>query len=407
MRWLCISFVLTLCACGGSDGGSRDSGSGGAGASGGSSTGGSAGTLGTGGSKSTGGASGTSSGGASTGGASTGGSGGTGTVNVAGDWVAVDAGHKAIFMAAAPNVNKVYMLDKDVKRMFVTTDDGGTWTGLASNTTDGKAFDALVLRMIFDPADTTDNTWWAGGMYGASGVYHTTDGGTTVTSTCFSHNETFSVDLTDPARQTILANPHGGGDLILSTDGGVTCNSILPQLKTADAGIEHAFAPEILDTMTFLVGTGGFGGTNGVFRTTDGGTTWAKVSPQAPPQSMQIAPDGTFVYPVFWNNGLITSKDQGVTWTQGVGYGVLDSGPESFGGTFIGDGRLVWIKAFPMTGLPQLAVSSDYKNFTDFLDPFPAESLTTADLSVGVVYSKPANKLYTFTRYAKISRWDL
>ena len=52
-------------------------------------------------------------------------------------------------------------------------------------------------------------------------------------------------------------------------------------------------------------------------------------------------------------------------------------------------------------------VASDATKFVNFLSPFPVIHMDWADQSVGVVYSKATNSLYTYTRYGKISRWDL
>jgi hypothetical protein len=354
-------------------------------------------TTGAGGSKPVGGSGGTSG---------VGGAGGSATVNGSCTWVAVEAGHMAFYMAAAPHVDSVYMFDKDQKQLYVTTNDGAMWTALAKTTTDGKAIDALMLKIIFDPADPTDNTFWAGGIYGASGVYYTKDGGKTASSTCFTHTQTVSVDLTDPARKTLLATDHGGA-LFMSIDGGKTCTPILDKVKAADAGVSRAQVPYIVDTKTFLVSTGGFGGTEGIFRSTDGGNAWTKVATQAPSQNLLVGPDGSFFYSLFWNRGLMKSSDKGLTWASTIGYGTLESGLESTTSAFIGDGRMVHIKMLTKMGNQQLLVSSDFKAFANFLAPFPTDHMDWADQSVGVVYSPPANKLYTYTRYGKISRCDL
>jgi hypothetical protein len=336
----------------------------------------------------------------------TGGTGGSAQVNGSCTWAAIEAGHMAFYMAAAPHADAVYMFDKDQKQLYVTTNDGAMWTALAKTTSDGKAVDALMLKIIFDPADMTDNTFWAGGIYGASGVYYTKDGGKSFSSTCFAHIETESVDLTDPARKTILAADHGGA-FFMSTDGGKTCTPILDKLKAADAGVSRVQVPYIVDSKTFLVSTGGFGGTDGIFRSTDGGGTWSKVNTNAPSQNLLVGPDGAYFYSVFWNRGLLKSTDKGLTWTQTIGYGTLESGLESTTSTFLGDGRLVHIKMLTKSGPQQLLISTDFKAFTNFEAPFPTDHMDWPDQSVGVVYSPPANKLYTYTRYGKISRCDL
>lgn len=354
-------------------------------------------TAGAGGSKPIGGSGGTNG---------TGGAGGAASVNGSCAWLPVEAGHLAFYMAAAPHVDRVYMFDKDQKQLYVSSNDGGMWTALAKSTVDGKAFDALLLKIIFDPADATDNTFWAGGIYGASGVYYTKDGGKTVTSTCFTHTQTTSVDLTDPERKTILATDHGGA-FFMSVDGGKTCTPMLGKLQAADSAVSRVNVPYIVDTKTFIVGTGGYGGTDGIFRSTDGGNTWAKVGAQAPSQNLVVGPDGSFFYSLVWNRGLLRSSDKGLTWASTIGYGTLESGMESVTSTFIGDGRLAHVKMLTKSGNQQLVISSDFKTFTNFLAPFPTDHMDWPDQSVGVVYSPPANKLYTYTRYGKISRCDL
>jgi hypothetical protein len=396
------TLILTLGCGGGPDASPKKPGQPGAGGSGAGSGGD---TSGAGGNQAQAGAGGASSGGA---GAQSGSGGGGGQVgaNESCEWTAVDGGHLAFYMAAAPNVNAVYMLDKDQTQLYVTKDDGASWTALASSTTDGKAFNALTLKIIFDPADTTDNTFWAAGIYGDSGVYYTEDGGMTVKSTCFTHSQTVAVDLVDPEHKTILATDHGGG-FAISTDGGVTCTNMLDKLQAEDGGITRAQVPYIIDSNTFLVATGGFGGTDGIWRSTDAGQTWSNVSDQSASQNLIVGPDGAFYYGLIWNRGLLRSDDEGASWNSTIGYGTLESGIESVTGTFIGDGRYVNVKMLTTSGNQQLAVSSDYSAFTDFLAPFPADHMDWPDQSVGVVYSKPANKLYTYTRYAKISRCDL
>jgi len=85
----------------------------------------------------------------------------------------------------------------------------------------------------------------------------------------------------------------------MSTDGGKTCTPMLDKLKTADAGISRTQVPYIVDTKTFLVSAGGFGGTDGIFRSADGGTTWTKVNAQAPSQNLLVGPDGSYFYSLF------------------------------------------------------------------------------------------------------------
>ena len=385
--WALCLFGATHCG-----GGSPDNAGGtAAGAGGGSATGGVSATGGT----------------KATGGSATGGSGGGApvTANEGCSWVDIAHGHKSFYLGASPHKNRIYLPDSDQKKLFVSSDNGDTWTQLAATPTDGKAFDAIVEKMVWDPADTTDNTFWVGGMYGSAGIYHTTDGGKTFRSNCFEHIDSFSIDLADPEHKSIVASAHGGTPYY-SLDGGVTCSPLLPKLQAADAGIQNGWVPYVIDGSIFLISSGGFGGTEGIWRTTDKGATWTLATNKSVAQDLAVGPDGTYVYDQFWNRGLLISTDQGVSWKSTIGYGTLESG---FGitGTFIGDGRFVNIKATSKTGMEQLLISSDYTHFKNFLAPFPASAPGDGSI-IGVVYSVPGNKIYTYSNQSgHISRCDL
>jgi hypothetical protein len=326
-------------------------------------------------------------------------------------WVPVDnnGAYKAFCMAAAPHVNRVYF-EMDKQALYVTTNNGTSWTPLSHNTTNGKAFDASILQVTFDPADTADNTFWAGGTYGSAGLYYTKDGGQTWLALCFNHTQNFAIDFTDPERKTILASSHTG-DFFRSTDGGVTCTSILDKFGTADTGITSGGNPFIIDTKTFVARCGngaGWAGTDGILRSTDGGDTWTRVLSLTISQQILVNPiDGSWIGCLPWSRGLIRSTDKGLHWLGKIGYGTLESGAESICGTFLPDGRYVHIKMMTTSGNQQLMISTNYVTFTNFLDPFPATGMNLADQCLGVVYSKPGNMLYTYTRYGKISRSDV
>src|SRR5262249_40553322 len=152
-------------------------------------------------------------------------------------------------------------------------------------------------------------------------------------------------------------------------------------------------------SQTWLVGTGGKTGTVGVWRTTDAGNTWVNTATDpnwVPGQPLLVSNDGTYVYGLLHNRGLITSTDKGLHWTQTIGYGKIQTvNEEGACGTFLDDGRLVWIAALNYkANTEQLMVSSDYKTFTDFLPPFPVTNMSSPDQMVGVIYSKPGHSLY-------------
>ncbi len=71
----------------------------------------------------------------------------------------------------------------------------------------------------------------------------------------------------------------------------------------------------ISDTNTYLVSTGGWGGgTSALYRSTDGGTTWAVASNNSPGGYPLYASDGA----IYWgiDGGIMKSTDKGATWTK-------------------------------------------------------------------------------------------
>lgn len=322
-------------------------------------------------------------------------------------WVEIDQHFKyqAFFIKAAPNHNRVYLDNNSTtlgNRFYVTVDDGATWDSLPTKAVDGHTIVALINSVVFDPADTSDNTIYFAGIYDSPGVYLTKDGGQTFSGLVFNSTETFAVDFSDPQRKTMLAVDHGG-TLTMSTDGGLTQSSLMGNLATADVNNISVYSPAILDSVTFLVGTPA-----GTFRTTDKGQTWTKVSGLIPGQELLIAPNGTFVYGLASYAGVAESIDKGLLWTRTCPSNILASGIESHLGAYLPDGRLVYCKKFVLTtGPQQLMVSSDLANWTDFLTPFPATHMDEADQNIGITYCKASNKIYTSSRYGCISYYDL
>jgi hypothetical protein len=97
-------------------------------------------------------------------------------------------------------------------------------------------------------------TFWESGIYNAGGVYRTTDDGTTLLALGnVTHNDSISVDFTDPMRQTLLAGTHEqSGHLFRSTDGGNTWTDIGPNLPTGTGFSSQAL---VIDAQTHLLGT--------------------------------------------------------------------------------------------------------------------------------------------------------
>ncbi len=209
--------------------------------------------------------------------------------------------------------------------LWASKNGGGTWTRLGS----GAGSSTITNRtseIVYDPDHP--QTFWESGIYNAGGVYKTTDDGTTVLAQgMVTHNDSVSVDFTDPQRQTLLAGTHEqSGHLFLSTSGGAMWTDIGPNLP---AGTGFSSQALVIDAMTYLLGAYTYsntGGGLGVFRSTDGGKTWKQVFSTAVQGHPLVMSDGAIYWSVGGNGGMITSTDKGQTWQQTVGAGVLVTG---------------------------------------------------------------------------------
>ncbi len=201
--------------------------------------------------------------------------------------------------------------------LWISENGAATWARL------GRAAGSAVINnrttsITYDPAHP--NTFWESGGYGA-GVFKTTDNGASFKGLGdVAHSDQVSIDLTDPNRRTLLSGTHEQPKVFRSTDGGSTWTDISAGLP---ANIGYASFPHVIDANTYLLGTRS-GANSGVFRTADGGATWSPVHDTAavsgPP--LVAKSDGHIYWLLQRGNGLITSKDAGLTWTE-----VDSSGP--------------------------------------------------------------------------------
>jgi hypothetical protein len=206
------------------------------------------------------------------------------------------------------------------KGLWASTDGAASWhaigTGAGSATITNRTSD-----IVYDPANK--DAFWESGIYNAGGVYYTKDDGTTLAALGdVTHNDSVSIDFTDPMRQTLLAGTHEQKNkLYLSTNGGSTWTDIG---MSVPAGTNFCTHTLVLDSKTFLIGCSGWGGgTDGVFRSTDTGATWTQASPLSAANHPLWASDGSIYWPLVYDGGLAKSTDQGKTWTQIVGGNTL------------------------------------------------------------------------------------
>ncbi len=193
-----------------------------------------------------------------------------------------------------------------------------TWTfmGPTGYPTNGGAGRINVVR--FDPQFATNNTMYAGAP--AGGLWKSTNGGTTW-SIVASTDAIASIGVTDiaidPANSNILYIATGDGDagdtysvgVLKSIDGGLTWNTTglnwtTNQGRTISRLLIHPTNGQILIAFT----------SNGIYRTTNGGTSWTQVQNTNSFRDGEFKPgDPNTVYGAgtrFWK-----STDGGVTWT--------------------------------------------------------------------------------------------
>lgn len=252
--------------------------------------------------------------------------------------------------------------------LWATTDGGTTWTPLGQ----GEGSDAIInrpSRIVYDPTNAT--VFWESGIYNSFGVYQTTDGGKTFRHLGkITHNDYVSVDFSDPQRLTLLAGGHEQPRTVWkSVDGGRNWTNIGVNLPT---GTKFSTHPLLLSALTYVVNASGWGqGSPGVFRTTDGGSTWSSVSALEANGSPLVVADGTIYWELIYDRGVTRSTNQGADWVQACGGGRI-KGSQLIE---LPDGKLAAV------GGNCLKVSSDQgATWTQVAEPTPVQA-------AGVVYS--------------------
>lgn len=252
-----------------------------------------------------------------------------------------------MIVSAYPGRNKVFALTGTkangvIDSMWSTTNNGETWqkSGVGAGSDPIQIF---ALGILYDPAHQ-DTFWLYGnyvGSYGAALI--SMNGGATIHKFgidppgCggFCEDEGFSVDFDDPERKTIAIGQHEASRTIrCSSDGGTTWTNIG---GTLPAGTARANYPLVLDAQTILAGCSfmisagptydwSFGGTPGLYRTTNKGGSWTLVSRKAVFEEPLVVNDT--IYWTIYNTatlsgGLLRSDDKGATWTVATATGLL------------------------------------------------------------------------------------
>lgn len=195
--------------------------------------------------------------------------------------------------------------------LFASSDRGAHWAALGA----GAGSAPITNRpssIVYDPDDAT--TFWESGIYNGGGVYRTTDAGETfVQLGDVTHNDLVSLDFGDPERKTLLVGGHEQKQtLYLSTDGGQSFEQIG---KNLPADSHFSSDPLVLDQNSFLLGSCGYGdGACGIYRSTDQGAHWDRVS-ELPAQARPlVAADGAIYWSLIYDGGMARSDDGGSSW---------------------------------------------------------------------------------------------
>jgi photosystem II stability/assembly factor-like uncharacterized protein len=267
------------------------------------------------------------------------------------------------------------MLITGVSLHGLWTSAGGTPTWSPLGTAAGSA--SIVNRastFVYDPDHP--QTFWESGIYNGGGVYRTDDDGVTFHQLGdVVHSDGVSVDLSDPARKTLVSVRHEKINTLRSTDGGQTWTDIS---KSLPPDLGFAVGSHVINSTTYLLGTG-YGKSSAVFRTTDAGATWMSVFSGGVVGSPLQTSDGA-LYWVLQSGGIIRSTDQGVTWTSATAAGTVSA--VAGGLVALPDGRLAAI------GNGVVVTSSDHGMSWKELGP----RLPYAP--AGLAYSSFRNALY-------------
>ncbi|MBO0879796.1 MAG: hypothetical protein J2P17_05380 [Mycobacterium sp.] len=259
--------------------------------------------------------------------------------------------------------------------LWASSDGGASWQPLGT----GQGSARITNRpywISYDPLNPT--RFYESGSYGGGGAFATTNAGATFAQLAtVTHNDLASIDYTDPDRKTLLVGGHEQlRTLWKSTDAGQSWTNIGVNLPP---GTGYSSAPLIIDARTYLVNATGVG-EQGIFRSTDGGLTWTRVSSLGPDGPPLVTSDGS----IYWAVGeaLAKSSDHGVTWSSIDGGFVNSLHPIEVPG-----GRLVSARS------DTLVVSSDGgATWTQFGPQLPYPP-------AGVVYSENQKALF-------IWHWD-
>ncbi|MHC4063096.1 MAG: WD40/YVTN/BNR-like repeat-containing protein [Planctomycetota bacterium] len=234
--------------------------------------------------------------------------------------------------------------------LFRSTDAGATWIQISTAAQVGST----CSRVIVDPSDPLRIH-----LTGNDGYVRTTDGGATWTNYLSGSASDLALDPEYPQR--LYVGRHGDG-IYRSTNGGTTWTKLTSGLPSSNVhriilGMAGEGQATIGPTPLYAAIINGGAGLRGMYKTTNGGSSWTELAntPDFPyPQGWYdacVAVDPTDesvvyaggVFPSYAVAGVIKSTDGGASWTDitvGTGGGQLH--PDQHAITFGPDGT-VWV----------------------------------------------------------------
>jgi photosystem II stability/assembly factor-like uncharacterized protein len=278
-------------------------------------------------------------------------------------------------LSAVPNSDTV-IAGVALDGLWASNNSGASWSHLGT----GSGSDVITNRpswITYDPLNSA--IFWESGIYNSNGAYKTVNGGGTFQHLgAVTHDDFISVDYADPNRQTILVGGHEQSRAVWkSSDGGQTWTNIGLNLPS---GTGFSTDPIVITSQTYIVNadTSWGGGSPGIYRTTNGGTSWTKASSVDASGPPLIDATGT----IYWSSGgsLVKSTDQGLTWTL-VGSGLTGS----IHPIELPDGRLVSVSG------TRLMISADGGSSWSTIGP--SMPYTPA----GVIYSVKRKAFFIWT----------
>ncbi|NUP50059.1 MAG: glycosyl hydrolase, partial [Catenulispora sp.] len=262
--------------------------------------------------------------------------------------------------------------------VYAAAASGGVWKSTDGGASFRYSWDPGQVQAIGALAVTATGVLYAGtgeanpgggsSSFPGNGVYKSTDGGATWQNLGLAGTDRIgriTVDPANPDRLFVAATGSlftsgGARGLYETTDGGATWKLVLAGSDATTGAVDVAISPGAPNTVVaamwdaYRTPSGRtYGGTgSGVFKSTDGGTTWARVGGGLPASSSNLgrmgiayAPDNASrMYAIASDTtgnflGFWTSADGGATWAQPSTSSTLSGSQSTYGWWF---GR-IWV----------------------------------------------------------------